>query len=311
MNATPVTPSAVRWRWFAVAAVVVSALGVGVWWYFGRAVTSHDTAAAPRVSNAAAPATSGALPGAATSKSQPRTTVKAARTETPQKRVPQPLDPLQRILGDYPNLVARANGGDAAAAMQLYEGMRWCSQSPRTPASLDDFIQQAAVDFADNPDWYPGAVQLWTDTYEACNPFPQSQVDAWRHWLTLAAAAGNEQAKRAYIADGKPDDRRSDTYLKDTRDYVATARRYLDEEIDAGNVDALLLASANYGPAGNGIYDSNIRQEYTYLYAYCLARECHGVEVSRLTQLAAALRPSDLAAANARGEAIYRQCCAK
>jgi len=115
----------------------------------------------------------------------------------------------------------------------------------------------------------------------------------------------------AYVRWGQPDDPKSDTYLQDTRDYVANSRKYLAEQIAAGNRQALLIASNNYSASSEGVYDHDPIAQYAYLYAYCLATECIDVSFKVLSKIAAGLSPQDLSNAKSQGQSIYKECCAK
>jgi hypothetical protein len=222
-------------------------------------------------------------------------------------------DRIASVAANYEQLARAARAGDVEAALALDDVLRACSEAPRTQAALDDRIKQAAVDYPVDSKDYANTVQFATVEFQQCQPFSKAQIDGRLQWLAMAAATGDRHAQESYVFWGRPDDPKSDTYLQDTRDYVANSRKYMAELIAAGDPSGLILTSNSYGP-GEGITAINSPDpiaQYAYLYAYCLATECRNVSLAGLQKLGAGLSPQELSNATSQGQAIYKKCCAK
>ena len=227
--------------------------------------------------------------------------------------VPQQQSPYKalRDWGDFPQrysqLAERAQHGDAGAAMDLYENLSECNGVPSSVESLKDMQEHMASEYRTDSQAYNNSVAVLNKSFQQCSLLTDEQKNTAKHWLSVSAELGNPKARLAYVLRGEPDSG-SDTYYHDMQDYDANAARYLTDEIDAGNSNALLIASIAYGP--HGAFAEDPAKAYSYLYAYSLAAADNpDAMVNRLQALGQTLSSSQLQAATAQGEAIYKKCC--
>jgi hypothetical protein len=208
----------------------------------------------------------------------------------------------------YLDLLAKATGGDADAALELSTGLKACSGVPRNGAAIQDQKKQIAANYVQGSQAYDDATQFMNTKIEGCSAFSDAELSSSTKWLAQAAAAGNPEAKLAYIDNARPADANSPNFWQDTRDFEDTAKRYLNDELNAGNPKALFSASMNY--AQGGLFDPDASKELAYLYAYSLATNTtSGPIFDRLQTLSNAIPPSLRPPAMREGETLYQQCC--
>lgn len=214
---------------------------------------------------------------------------------------------LVALAKDYAALAEKANNGDANAALELYEGIKLCVGVPVTEQAMQDYRDQLATDYKLDSPQYARSLSFMTRQYQGCSQFSTEQLGSYKNWLATAAKLGNDDAKVKFILEGPPNN--PDSYYRDVREYQADAERYINEELSAGNAEALFAASVGYGKDGS--LNPDPVKQYAYLYAYVLAKNnTQGVINDWLQKLGGLLSPSDLSAASTQGENIYRSCCA-
>jgi hypothetical protein len=213
--------SRIRHRILATA-LLLTAIGIAGWFFAAHSPLDAAAPSTPPASPASQiPVVSGQQATPAIAHAKPSTAKPSALQQDPLYTNRQLLvDKISAVLRDYPALVAKAKSGDVDAAMRLYESMRGCWETPRTPAALADHVEQAGVNNpVDSPE-YARQVASLNARLQLCGHFSNAQVDEWRTWLALAAERGDSEVQLTYVLDGRPREPHSDTYFHDSREYV-------------------------------------------------------------------------------------------
>jgi len=288
-------------RWITITLVVVSAIAAcaGMLVYLNRAErppTQHVSQADPKPERT--------FDLDQTSRSTNRKADPTAPSATPD-RIPRVLDgSIAAFASRYAELATRAEGGDSDAAKELYRGLGPCLKVVRDRAALEK-----AIAFAEPANGDGGATRgSMTARFENCARLSESQLGAYRHWLSLASKAGDSEAKIDFITNGAPDEAVEGTRYREALDeYRERANAYLHEELSRANPQALLAAAHSY--ATGDLYRPDEIKLYAYLYAYTLAVPDHGAELGWLAQLDARMSEGNRARARAKGEEIFTPCC--
>jgi hypothetical protein len=299
----------------ALPFLLLLALGLAAWWYWQPA----DIATLPQsgqVENAAVPPPPAAPPAAphvaqpgATAAAPPPATAAAARRELLQQR---------------------ARAGDAVAAAELGSVLAACANYSPMP---DENIEEAVVNGfaagteppqingrAMTPELLIGLFKLsQRDFAQRCadseGMVAYEDIALALPLLQQAAEAGETRAMVDYAQfafrgyDGADDMLRNTAEVKARRD---RARAYLDRAVAAGDARALLIRAD--ARVRSGLLPPDAVAGYADLYAFTRTAAAADwppeLAGHYLGALAHGLDAAQLAQARARGEAIWRACCA-
>jgi hypothetical protein len=231
-------------------------------------------------------------------------------TEAPTStRIPRSLDSgLDQFVRDFADLQARAKAGDLDAMKALYRGLQTCRGQPISQVEIDERIALMAGQAGSDPARVQNSRAFMQRMADRCGRLGSDLETQQYVWLRAAAEKGEAQARLDYVALGKPSGPIRAGYAQRELEYQKRAEQYLQEEIAAGNAQALLTAAHSYGP--ERLRAPNPTEEYAYLYAYTLAVEAAApTYFESLRVMRERMSTDAIAQANALGEEIYTRCC--
>ncbi|AVP99365.1 hypothetical protein C7S18_20280 [Ahniella affigens] len=143
--------------------------------------------------------------------------------------------------------------GDLKAAKAIWDANIACSQrgfAPFSPRSYEDMRSEIMAQ-ASNTGNPPSKMRLMqiAALYSRCGNVSKEQRQAAIEAIGMLAESGDWAAKRDYISLGRPDvsDRSLNEGNRQLYEYKKQATKYMDEEIAAGNIDAMMLRSVLHG----------------------------------------------------------------
>jgi TPR repeat protein len=252
----------------------------------------------------------------------------ARRPEGPPRQAQAAVDFAQRRAA----LERRANKGDMAAAAELGELLSQCQYySPMRPEQIEDTVVTGLAADVEPPQlggqpvspellmllMQEGYAELERHCAGTQNAITAADFPAALEWLRRAAEAGDAGAMVSYAmysAQGAGLVTASDgpTLARDLKAGSQRAGDYLDRAVRAGDARALLVRADAY--ANGTLKPRDDIAAYADMHA--LARTELGrawpprlVELY-LQALAAPLDAAQLVQAQARGDAVWRECCA-
>ncbi len=150
------------------------------------------------------------------------------------------------IAADFSRLAQLAHDGDVNAAQILYQALEGCSRAPNDP--IDGDRRSRAI--AESSEFSETTKKVLIDAdqqlLDRCGRFTSSQRGRRAEFLRLAAQAGDNVARREFFferprrAPGDP------TSFIASEEHRRTAQKFLQDAIESGDVDALVLMSDGY-----------------------------------------------------------------
>lgn len=314
-----------RWTISLIAGIVVLAAA----WYASRSPP------VPTSASGNSPAPPAAAPGRP-SLSAPQSPDDAAAVSAAASRRPEGAPRQSQVAVDFPQrraaLERRANQGDMAAAAELGELLSECQYySPMTPEQIEDTVVTGmAADVEPlqlggqpvSPELLMLLVQQgYAELGRRCagtqNSITAADFPIALEWLWRAAEAGDAGAMVSYAMYSAQDagmavESDDPNLAREAQARRQRAGEYLDRAVRAGDARALQVRADAYA---NGTFKP--RDDIAaYADMHALARtELGRAWPARLVELylqalAAPLDAAQLAQAQARGDAVWRECCA-
>lgn len=239
----------------------------------------------------------------------------------------KPLPPGDTPLKDaFPELQARADAGELAAAKRLYLDTDLCSRfhgidvaNSRTTGELLD----ANVDGMDDEQMSDFQVQLAAAQsnkqviekfHRLCDGVSDAMFDATLPNLRKAAQLGDESARACYLQRGPNyDPRRLVNHPEWLDAYRAGAATMIDSGIAAGDWKVVDVVRTSLQPDSRGplagVLGSDPYQYYRYLKLYRLGAETYRIDQveQMLSAAAAELSPAQLADADTWAQTTFQQ----
>jgi hypothetical protein len=232
--------------------------------------------------------------------------------EAVQRRIPRALNErLDNFVRDFARLQAEAEAGSIEAMKSLYKGLHPCRHQPTSQVEIDEIIAMDEGEGEIDPRRVQASRAFMERVASRCRSLgPDIEAQQYK-WLRAAAGLGDRDARLDYVRLGSPSGPIRPGYAERRLEYRRLAEEYLQQEIAAGNAEALLVASDSYGSAR--LRRPNPMEQYAYLYAYSLA-DADAVLMPyvyrSLAEMRAQMNESVLSQASALGEQIYSNCCA-
>jgi len=215
---------------------------------------------------------------------------------------------MDDIAARYSELAKRAESGDAQAAKELYRALSSCDDIPRTQDQIDVRLSWAQAEYGAQSSQYQQQQDFLSRQVKRCSVLTPVQQASYRSWLEKAADLGDPQAKLDYVLGAAPHSALDNpAYAAELLRYRDKAKAFLNEELAAGSVDALLTASSAYGY--NSLLPHDDVQQYAYLYAYVLATNQQEPYLTTLRAIEGRLSAENLNDARRTGEGIFQSCC--
>lgn len=181
---------------------------------------------------------------------------------------------IQNFGAQFTGWLSLMKKGDLKAAKAIWDANIACSQrgfAPFSPQSYEDMRSEVLAQ-ASNTGNPPNKMRLMqlAALYSRCGNVSKEQRQAAIEAIGLLAESGDWAAKRDYISLGRPDvsDRSLNEGNRRLYEYKKQATKYMDEEIAAGNIDAMMLRSALHAESdftqAPSIYDADPVQSLGY-----------------------------------------------
>lgn len=255
--------------------------------------------------------------------------VDATRPSALPAHVPsKPAYAVRSLDADFKRLKALSDAGDLDAARALVHALRQC----KTSRSAGELAHRAQRHLASETDLDRRADLEQTLHFNAgmvafCGDNAIDDIDELPAISRQLAEAGDSRERIAYLWNGQPQDTLAADNDAAWNAYRADAKRYLEEELTAGNDAALQALALGYQKSivdGRSTpFQIDASMAYTYEYAYAMLNPptINGVTIAPdgsrqigsslegiLTRLESQLTPEQIAAARAEA-ARLAQCC--
>ena len=151
-----------------------------------------------------------------------------------------------KFAADFSRLAQLAHDGDVNAAQVLYQGLEGCSRSPVDQIDGDSRARVVAESGAFSETTKKVLIDSDRDLLDRCGQLTPSQRVRRAEFLRLAAKAGDNFARREFFFE------RPRKIPGDPASFVASAEHrreaqaFLEEAIQSGDADALVLMSDGY-----------------------------------------------------------------
>jgi len=223
---------------------------------------------------------------------------------------------IRNIAVEYPLLAKLAEDGDQTASRTLFHDLTRCRVAPRTRDDLDrgiaDLRQRATEDLGLKEGADTSAAYLQAN-FELCNGVSDQQLASRAKWNALLAASGDSDARLRFAFINIPDEPQRADYSEEVAVYASTAHQYLNDEIEAGNADALLSTSLAYSRPNvvgqHSAFPEDDELAYQYLFAFSLSPGNQEPQLAQLAKLESKLSGEQIQQAQQAGSELYKQCC--